>query len=256
MGEITATLYEYCEAWPLARSTEDLDIFLRTEILANSEQVISFRESLESLGYKVLEQSKYFQFTDGAVVIDLLTGPIEPRLRNRIKVRNFRAGSTVANLQLHAHITEEALSLEHALTEIRIDGILSTGERHTAAILIPNSFTFLLMKLHAFFDQVDKQDKQFGKHHASDIYRIVAMMTEQDFNLTNELIETHKNAPACQHASVIAETCFKKSDAIGILRLKAHESYSDNMKVDEFREILLTLFAPVRKSQEPSNHLS
>jgi len=49
------------EYWPLARSTDDLDIFLNTEIIANVEDLSRIKSALETLGYAPLEKAKYMR---------------------------------------------------------------------------------------------------------------------------------------------------------------------------------------------------
>src|SRR5690606_38103968 len=84
--------------------------------------------------------------------------------------------------QLHAHPTDGALGLEEASVTIEIDGTLSDGTSTSAQIRIPHPFTYLLMKLTAFRDRRNDQEKDLGRHHALDVFRIVAMMTEGDID--------------------------------------------------------------------------
>jgi hypothetical protein len=45
------------------------------------------------------------------------------------------------------------------------------------------------MKLHAFGDRMDDADAYLGRHHALDIYRIVAMLTEGDYTLVRQGVQ-------------------------------------------------------------------
>ncbi len=69
--------------WPESRSTNDIDLFLRPELLINSEQLRPLAESLLRLGYIPIPGAEKYQFVKpgpqgdvpGSIKIDLLTGP-------------------------------------------------------------------------------------------------------------------------------------------------------------------------------------
>jgi hypothetical protein len=236
------------EQWPQARSTEDLDLFVQAEVVGNKDHVEAIRNSLDFLGYKPI--ADYFQFSKtpddrSGVKLDFLTGPITPDIEALVKKKEFRISCRAASVKFHAYLTEEALSLNESLLEIPLLGKLSTGVEYSANILIPNTFTFLLMKLHAFHDRVNDPKKELGKHHALDIYRIIAMMNSSEYDKTVELLAVHKNARPCQHASFIQSNFFNKKESLGIIRLMEHESFHDKMDVDTLRAILEELFEPV-----------
>ena len=238
------------EKWPQARSTEDLDLFLQAEVVGNKDHVDAIRNSLDLLGYKPIESAKHFQFSKtpndrSGVKLDFLTGPITPDIEALVKKNDFRVSCRAALSKFHAYLTEEALSLNEALLEIPLNGKLSTGVEYSANILIPNTFTFLLMKMHAFYDLVNEPKKEQGRHHALDIYRIIAMMNSSEYDKTVELLDFHKTARPCQHASFIQSTFFSKKELLGIIRLMEHESFHDKMDVDTLRAILEELFEPV-----------
>lgn len=69
--------------WPEERSTGDIDLFLRPELLINSEKLKPLSEALLNLNYKPVPTAKYYQFCKpgpgksdaGEIKIDILTGP-------------------------------------------------------------------------------------------------------------------------------------------------------------------------------------
>lgn len=65
---------------PGARTTNDVDLILRAEIVTDSESMRSIREALDALGFSVVETAKYTQFVrpmqQGQVKIDLLAAPL------------------------------------------------------------------------------------------------------------------------------------------------------------------------------------
>ncbi len=71
------------QQWPEVRATNDLDLFLRAELLINTEKLEPLSVAIKRLGYVVVETAKYYQFAkpgpsgglEGSIKIDLLTGP-------------------------------------------------------------------------------------------------------------------------------------------------------------------------------------
>ena len=75
------TLYS---AWPYGRTTGDIDLYLRADLLINSEKLIPLREALDNLDFIPVEKAKYYQFyktdieglpEDAVLKLDILTGP-------------------------------------------------------------------------------------------------------------------------------------------------------------------------------------
>ena len=69
--------------WPEPRSTNDLDLFLRPELLIESAKLEPMAEAIARLGYQVVPGAEKYQFVksgpagaeEGSVKIDILTGP-------------------------------------------------------------------------------------------------------------------------------------------------------------------------------------
>ena len=63
-------------ALPSARTTEDIDLILRAEVVTDSKSMKAIREALDTLGFTVVATAKYTQFVrdmqPGQVKIDLL----------------------------------------------------------------------------------------------------------------------------------------------------------------------------------------
>ncbi len=68
------------EDLPDARTTNDIDLILRAEIVTDSESMRSIRTALDELHCRVVETAKYTQFVrpmpQGQVKIDLLAAPL------------------------------------------------------------------------------------------------------------------------------------------------------------------------------------
>jgi hypothetical protein len=50
------------QSLPTARTTEDIDLILRAEIVTDSESMGTIRAALDQLGFTVVETAKYTQF--------------------------------------------------------------------------------------------------------------------------------------------------------------------------------------------------
>lgn len=171
-------------AFPPARSTQDIDLFLQLEVLLNPRRIERFRAALDTLGYRPVEAAKYYQFVrdlefagqQRGLKIDLLarlpeTADERTALKadaRRVRNRSFRL--------LHAHATPEAVTVEELLLPLT----LNQGEER-ATVYVPHPFSYLLLKLFALRDQTGDPARFHGRHHAYDIFCTVAMMTRADW---------------------------------------------------------------------------
>jgi hypothetical protein len=98
------------------------------------------------------------------------------------------------------------------------------------------------MKLHAFADRVQDVDDDLGRHHALDVYRIIAMLTEEEYALVHQNIQKHEASRPILRARVIIATYFSSPTAVGALRLREHSLFTPRMDVDKLVETLADLF--------------
>jgi hypothetical protein len=69
--------------WPEPRSTNDLDLFLRPELLINPVKLKPLANAIDRLGYQAVQGAEKYQFAKsgpggieaGSIKIDILTGP-------------------------------------------------------------------------------------------------------------------------------------------------------------------------------------
>jgi len=194
--------------WPEPRSTNDLDLFLRPELLVESKKLKPMAEAIARLGYQVVPGAEKYQFvkpglvgTDaGSVKIDILTGP-----QSRFKGTKVRADARRArphpSIGIHAHPVDEALTLEDGLLPVILSGKLSSGLPSAAEIFLPHPYTFSLMKLFAFRDRLGDANKDFGRYHALDLYTILATTTEDEWAYICPQPERSKQRPARHNRS-------------------------------------------------------
>lgn len=110
-------------------------------------------------------------------------------------------------------------------------------------MLIPQAFTYILMKLGAYRDRMNDDDKDFGRHHALDIYRIVGLMTEDEDNDVRQLRAELADHPTVVEARDVAMAHFVSPDGIGRLRIQEHQLYNDAVDLDRLAKELEHLFA-------------
>lgn len=176
------------------------------------------------------------QHAEGNVRVELLTGPISDAQREHVRVRKTRVRPK-GDVELHAYLTPEALAFEVA----PIDVTIVSGR----SVSIPNAFSFLLMKLHACRDRLDDEDKQLGRHHALDVYRIIAMLTEDELALVKQLVLEHREATPVREAARIAKDLFGDITARGVLRMREHELAHGDFQIPAVLDVLEELFRGV-----------
>jgi hypothetical protein len=213
---------------PQPRTTEDIDLFLRAEVIADAHEVARYRRALDSLGFRVVEGAKWMKFVRpiGAteVVLDLMAGPLgEHTGRVQASDTRIRPRDLEAEVGLHARRTDDAVGVERSPLRLSIHGRRSDNTRTTVEVLVPQAFSYALMKLGALRDRIDDVDKQQGRHHAMDLYRIVGLLTEQEDKITNLIANEHIHSPVVVEARRTIDTLLAPSDGRGRIRLLEYQ---------------------------------
>lgn len=237
------------EFWPPARATEDIDLVLPVEIISSRADMQALRNAFDRLGY--VSDVDFLQFTRqtpmGPVKVDFLTGDIPRQHRSKVKISRPRVRPK-GGVRLHAYLTPEALALESHSFELTLRGVRSNGEPSDVRVCIPNPFTYLLMKLHAFRDRADDEQKQLARHHSLDVFRIVAMLTRPEFDLVKSLRDIHAAAGPVTAASGIVQEYFADGNHLGVLRLRAELASAgvdaSHVPIDAFVSAITALFPP------------
>lgn len=241
------TLYS---SWPQERTTGDIDLFLRPELLINSKQLEPLRTAFNKLGYKPIESAKFFQFAKmipglspkAELKFDLLTGPQDVFDGTTVKADARRAKPRHPKIGIHARPTNEAITLEKNLHQLQITGNSNDGRELSGVVFLPNTFTFLMMKLYAFRDRYEGKEKEFGIYHALDIYSILATTTEAEWGTAKELREFSKENQYYKGAVSIVENLFSSKTSKGITRLQESKYYNNDFELDNFIRNLKELF--------------
>ena len=250
----------FFDTYPGERSTEDIDLFLQTEILADFPTLM--RDALKRANYEDMPEREYWQFykiipqldvsdaPEMLVKLDLLTPqPAEHYLQQkRVRIdsgsrRVLRVKPGQKGILLHGHLTKEALAIENSPIEVELNGQRSTGEKFTASILLPQAFTYLVMKLFAFRDrEFDRNDPEQAMKHAFDLYPIVAMMTENEYHQAQQMTREHQRNDLFHTAADIVGTHFADVEARGMLRIREHPQFKKDFELTEFMKVLAEVF--------------
>ncbi len=234
--------------WPEARSTNDLDLFLRPELLCDSTRLASLKSALDKLGYTPVKGAEHYQFRkddpDGfisrGIKIDLLTGPRSSFDGTGLKVDERRVRPN-PSVKVHAHPTDEAITLDQHLQEVNFQ-IGEDGKSANKSVYLPHPFTYSLMKLFALRDQVDDRAKGNGSHHALDLYSIIAMMTESEWKQAKKMASANADSKIGREASRIVFELFDSITSQGLLVMRANPYCSDQLQLSEFIDLIRELF--------------
>lgn len=234
---------------PEPRSTNDLDLFLRPELLIESEKLIPITQALEQLQYSVVPTARNYQFSRlgpdgteaGSIKVDMLTGPRSCFDGTKVKTDSRRVKPN-PSVGIHAHPVDEALSLGEGLLSTILEGHLSSGDPWKTEVFLPHPYTFSLMKLFAFRDRLDDKNKEFGRYHALDLYTILATTTEPEWQLALELKALHKKDPIALEAGRLIGDYFANLEQPGVIRLRESPYFRPDLQVDDFMSALKELF--------------
>ena len=233
---------------PMPRATNDLDLFARADVLCDLKSMKEVAAALQRLGYEAVPEAMYMQWKkhfdlhgqDREIKVDLLVGPLG-RFRERLHVKGVRA-RPVGSIKLHAHTVEEALRIDESPATLTITGNLFNGEPAEAQIRVPQPFTYLLMKLFAFRDRKEDRDKDLGRHHALDLYTIVAMQVESEYQESLRLGNQYGGDGHVQTAREIIRDDFAAPTSIGVIRLREHPLFRPEFPVPDFLAVLGEIF--------------
>ncbi len=233
---------------PEVRSTNDIDMFIRAEVLANLSRTRETADAIKTLGYKVVEEAKYLQWkkpvtvagVEQEVKIDVLVGPLGG-YRAAMKLTPPRARPK-GDIQFHAHMVEEALHIEDEPIGVAVEGRTSDGRPYSGEVYVPEAFPYLLMKLHAFSDRKDDANKDLGRHHALDVYTIVGMMTEREYERARAFGVGEREKEQVVRGREIVATDFSDVNAQGLLRMREHALARPDFRLGEFLSVLREIF--------------
>ncbi|MDD5674994.1 MAG: hypothetical protein PHC61_12560 [Chitinivibrionales bacterium] len=237
---------------PESRSTNDLDLFLRPELLIASEKLKPLSRALNNLGFRVIPEAAKYQFVKpgpgesmtGSIKIDLLTGP-QGCFKGTAAKADDRRVRPNPSIGLHAHPVNEVPTLEEGLLSITLDGKTSQGINYTGNVFVPHPYSFLMMKLFAFVDRYNDANKEYGRYHALDLYTIVAATTEKEWDEMRRFRgQMHSDRYVLQAESFV-EKYFSAMNSMGMIRMRESRYCRPELQLDKFMSIIQEIFLHV-----------
>lgn len=210
---------------PPERSTEDLDIYLTAEVIVDVVAMRAIRDTLRSLDYTGVEEALYYQFAKPVmyrgqtrtIKIDILAAlPTASDQLATLKVSKRRVRPRAVK-KIHAHPSPEASIITDTATEIELSGCDTS-----VTIMLPHPFVYASLKLHVYRDRHDDEEKDFARHHAFDLYRVVAMMTENEWTEAIGLRDKYIGEETVADARSIVKEYFGSEYATGTLALREY----------------------------------
>ena len=207
------TLYD---SLPSLRTTEDFDLLLQLEALADMNRMSVLRATLDALGYIVVPSAQNFQFflqnsnneNRSNVKIDLLARQPEAEDPPLI-IKGHRIMPRKNNNPLHAYMTPEAIAAEYMLQKITVSGALTTGEAYQGSIFLPHPYAIYLMKLFAFRDEENaekgKGREPYARKHARDLYTLTELLTQTEYDELSIFRARYQKHPIAIEAGQIVQ---------------------------------------------------
>jgi hypothetical protein len=210
--------------------------------------MVALRDELRGLGYGAVPGAEHYQFrrevlyrgAQRELKVDFLAPPPRaPHLLAKVQFDARRIRNRMAK-GIHAHTTPEAFSIAERVLAFKL------GDAEATHVHVPHPYTFLLLKLFAFRDLSHDAGKEFGRYHAFDLYRIIAMMNEQEYEDAERFRDRFEGEDIVKSARRIVAELFTDRDSRGPLAILEHaRTVGANITNDDlvgFLEDLETFF--------------
>jgi hypothetical protein len=234
---------------PDARATDDIDAFFQLEVYFQPTRS-EFRRVLAELGYHPSVNYLIFEkpLSDGSdhtVGLDLLAPiVVDPRLKadKPGKPGKLRRLGPIDNKdsppheQLHAFATPEAFAIEERPQALPLRGRTPAGDPYDGHVRIPHPFASLCMKIKAAADFEHaplSERKPRAEKHARDVYLLLAMLDEREWNECNELREQFSAHPELQAICAAVTGLFAAPDRAGCITVARNTPEADLRRLSE-----------------------
>lgn len=217
------------------RPTKDIDIFLTSDIIISPVKAEHIKAILSRLGFTV--KTEYFQYIkstmiDGIsreIIVDLLSQPVGPEDLEKVVIKPPRI-KPIGVEKFHAFFHREAEIINFDLRSVSnyVSDALS-GDFNN--IFLPSSMSFIVLKLFAFRDRIQDEKKDFGRHHAYDIFATVLDMDENDWKTAALQSEFQKDSQILKEARLLAAQYFSAQDSLGIIRIRENVQFRYNRAI-------------------------
>lgn len=237
------------ERIPRARTSNDIDVFLHIEILTSAEKNETIRTIMDQMNYVPRPEARNFQFVHQDEVeedlgrrskIDLLAE--NPEKYDDVKIDPPKVRSKDASDTIHGRFVEEAINIDEGSSRIPI-----SYEDMESIIHLPHPIHYGILKLFATRDHLENPDSdaEVQQYHAFDLFMILGLMTEEDWNSKSDLLATLDGTKQLDETRTIIENYFSSESNRGTFALKEFvneyrpdipEDYIDDF-LDDLKEI-------------------
>jgi len=213
---------------------------LSAELVADARSMTALRTALDRLKYEVIKGSEYLQFARPsryAVRQDRFADRAARRAQEHSRHprgQSSRQARAADRPELHAHPTDGALTLSESPSVIEVTGTLSTDERSPRGSRFPIP-SVPAYEAHRVPRPANDADTDLGRHHALDVFRIVAMLTEQERDQVQANVR-HFAANAQVRSCVDWCARIRRLHRAGVLAMRAHTLWQNDQQLAAFLE--------------------
>lgn len=237
-----------------ARSTADLDLFLSSQLIVDRLRMESLRDVLLGLGYFARDGAEHFIFVKEVDVygkkktlqVDLLGAPPAAGDEKKVDVDDLRI-KPKGITGIHGRITPESEGVEVGKRPVDVAALGSYAPLSKQVLFIPSAYNYLILKAYALRDQQKNDEKDYGRHHAFDMFATVARMEAEDWQAAKDHHSAHAGRAYLVEAGGIVRELFAAKASVGMLRLREFPLYKGSQAdfdpfLDAFLKDMADLF--------------
>lgn len=214
------------------RPTKDIDIFLTSDIIINPVKAENIKTILNRQGFTV--KTEYFQFIkstsiDGIskeIIVDLLSQPVSSEDLEKVVIKPPRIKPKGVE-KFHAFFHPEAEIINFNLRSVS-EYVSDETRADFTNIFLPSSMSFIVLKLFAFRDRIQDEKKDFGRHHAYDIFASILDMDEDDWKSAARQLQKQNDFKIIKEAKLLVGEYFSEQEQSGIIRIRENVIYRTN----------------------------
>lgn len=217
-------------AWhdQIPRSTRDLDFIAEVGLIASPEQQRAIDAVLVTHRFEVVEQNARWQFikqldSGYSLLLDFHTpSPSQERDDVRVESRRVKPQPSLRSKGIHGRENREAVGCDLRPFRFPVAGL---------DIVIPNPVSQAVMKLTAMRDRWTRAqdatrpanerqtEEAEARKHAQDVFRVIAMMTREEYESAPAVVEAIRDTAAFAGAQAIFDAYLATDEARAVAYL-------------------------------------
>jgi hypothetical protein len=188
---------------------------------------------MDQMNYVPRPEAKNFQFVHRDEVekdrghrpkIDLLAE--NPEKYDDVKIDPPRVRSKNASDTIHGRFVEEAINIDKGSSRIPI-----SYEDMQSIVHLPHTIHYGILKLFATRDHLENSDTdaEFQQYHAFDLFMILGLMTEKEWDSKHGLLATLEGTKQMETTRLIIENYFSSESDLGTFALRNSSMSTDRI---------------------------